>query len=457
MTHTFGLNERLSLPKAILFGVVMLLSGVAVAQIPADTMPQAQRKPHIKPYGFVRNYFNYDSRNTYTVIGGEYNIAPYDNQWNATQEECETLGIPRTDLNAVPHAHFLAVSTRLGVDAVGPDIFGAASSARVEFDFGGFGTNNSLFRIRLAYMQLDWHNDQQLHQSLLAGQDWHPLSGNIMPDVLGMAAGAPFRAHSRTPQVRYTLYNGAFGFTAAALYQLQYMYNGPDANGNSVASTRFANNAIVPELFLGVNYRHNGVYAQLGSTCQPLRPRNFGSQSGYAVPVNELFFCFTPTVYFQYVHELFSLKFRSIYAQNTTHVNQLNGYAVTGMLPNGTWEYSPLRATISYLNLSYGKKYRINLFLGYQKNLGAARDLCQMPNGSYQIYMKGGDSFTHLNSMYRVAPSISYNLKHFNLGLEYEWTACTFGDLAANGSIKLNSNLHQVDNHRLCAMVKYNF
>ena len=175
------------------------------------------------------------------------------------------------------------------------------------------------------------------------------------------------------------------------------------------------------------------------------------------MPVNELFFCFTPTVYFQYVHELFSLKFRSIYAQNTTHVNQLNGYAVTGMLPNGTWEYSPLRATISYLNLSYGKKYRINLFLGYQKNLGAARDLCQMPNGTYQIYMKGGNSFTHLNSMYRVAPSISYNLKHFNLGLEYEWTACTFGDLAPNGSIKLNSNLHQVDNHRLCAMVKYNF
>ena len=91
------------------------------------------------------------------------------------------------------------------------------------------------------------------------------------------------------------------------------------------------------------------------------------------------------------------------------------------------------------------------------KNLGANEDLYDFGEGNYRIYMKGGNSFTHLNSVYRVAPSVSYNLPHFNLGLEYEWTVCTFGDLGSNGSILLNDQLHNVANHRICLLVKYNF
>ena len=111
----------------------------------------------------------------------------------------------------------------------------------------------------------------------------------------------------------------------------------------------------------------------------------------------------------------------------------------------------------TYLNIAYGKKVRANLFLGYMKNLGAGETLHDFGRGYYRIYMKGGEEFTHLNSIYRIAPSISYNLKAFSFGLEYEWTACTYGDIASNGSILVNDNLHQVANHRLCALVKYNF
>jgi hypothetical protein len=94
------------------------------------------------------------------------------------------------------------------------------------------------------------------------------------------------------------------------------------------------------------------------------------------------------------------------------------------------------------------------------KNLGAGKDLYNFGTEQavrHLIFMKAGENFTHLNSVWRVAPSISYNLKHFNIGLEYEWTACTYGDQAANGSIVTNDNLHMVDNHRLCALIKYNF
>ena len=159
----------------------------------------------------------------------------------------------------------------------------------------------------------------------------------------------------------------------------------------------------------------------------------------------------------QYVGNLWSVKFRSLLAQNTSHLNQLNGYGVTGVNEDGSWSYAPLRASISYLNIAFGNKVRANLFLGYMKNLGAATDLHDFGTGDYLVYMKGGNDFTHLNSLYRIAPSVSYNVKAFNFGLEYEWTACTYGDLATNGSIRLNDNLHQVANHRVIALVKYNF
>ena len=155
---------------------------------------------------------------------------------------------------------------------------------------------------------------------------------------------------------------------------------------------------------------------------------------------------------------MWSVKFRTLLAQNTSHLNQLCGYAVSGINEDGSWSYAPIRNSISYLNVAFGKKYRANLFFGYMKNLGASSTLAVDPaTGGYHIYMKGGENFTHLNSIWRVAPSLSYNVAAFNIGLEYERTACTYGDLGDRGQVLLNDNLHQVVNHRVCALVKYNF
>ena len=165
----------------------------------------------------------------------------------------------------------------------------------------------------------------------------------------------------------------------------------------------------------------------------------------------------TPTIYFQMAEDLWSIRIRTLLAQNTSHLNQLVGYAVTGVNEDGSWNYSPMQASISYLNIAYGKKVRCNLFLGYMKNLGAVERLHDFGGGNYRIYMKGGEAFTSLNSIWRVAPSISYNVKAFNIGLEYEVTACTYGDLGERGQILLNDRLRNVVDHRICAMMKYNF
>lgn len=428
-----------------------------------ETKPE-EHKVKIMPYGFVRNYFTYDSRKTYTVIGGEYNMQPLDESWNLTEAQAAASGLERYDMNAVPSTSFLAITTRFGLNLSGPMVLGARSSGKIEADFGGFSTTNSVLRIRHAWVQLDWGQGGKL----LMGQHWHPLSGSIMPEVLGMAAGAPFRPHSRTPQINYEWYNGRVGFTAALLSQLQYMCNGPQLNWtkpnaytySSAASTSYAYNAVVPEVFLGLNYKSEHVYSQLGVDVLTLRPRTTGvdDATGYRVAVDDKLTTYTPTFYFQYTDNLFAMKFRTLYAQNTSHVNQLNGYAVTDVRADGTWDYAPMRASISYLNFAYGKKYRFNLFLGYMKNFGVDGELYNFGSAEdpqYRIYSKG--NYTNIDNLYRVAPSISYNVKAFNFGVEYELTTCTYGDIAADGTIIDNSRRRSVTDHRLCVLIKYNF
>ena len=449
--------------KTILFALALGFLFPAMAQTnPKEEKDKAKApepKVSAKLYGFVRNYFNYDSRQTYYVVGGEYNMIPKDESWSTPDENNPN----RFDQNAIPQFHLMAITTRVGLNLTGPGILGATSSqGKIEADFGGFSTTNTVLRIRHAYCKLNWDKEGD-NSELLVGQTWHPLSGDIMPEVLGMAAGAPFRPHSRTPQVRYQYYHGNFGVTASALSQVQYMNNGPSWDGSkwtSTNSTSFAYNAILPEFFLGLNYKSSKVYAQLGIDYQTLRPRTYGFVGTDKVAVDETLNSFTPTLYFQYTEGLFALKFRSLLAQNTSHLNQLVGYGVTNFDPlTGVWEYTPMQASISYLNLAYGKKVRANIFLGYQENLGLAgnKSLATLADGSANIYSKG--NYTNVQSIWRICPGVSYNTKAFNIGIEYELTGVAYGNKNAmnpNGTFDAE-NTHEVLGHRICALVKYNF
>ena len=49
-------------------------------------------KQHFKPYGFVRNYFAYDSRESMSGTGDLYNYQPRDEYWNQTEADAETSG-----------------------------------------------------------------------------------------------------------------------------------------------------------------------------------------------------------------------------------------------------------------------------------------------------------------------------------------------------------------------------
>ena len=250
----------------------LLMAAMLLVSLPF-AFSQDSNRVTIKPYGFIRNYLTFDSRKTYTVIGGEYNMQPYD---------IDT--VDGVDLNDVASMQLQALTSRFGVAITGPKVGEWNTSGKLEGDFGGFGSNNTVLRLRLAYLKLNRGASE-----LLVGQDWHPLSGDIMPEVLGMAAGAPFRPHSRTPQVRATMYSGAIGFTAALMWQLQYMNNGPVSASNpaSTASTDFAHRALWPEAFIGANLKCGVLYMQLGVDAQLLRPRTHAVIGGTMMKVDE--------------------------------------------------------------------------------------------------------------------------------------------------------------------------
>lgn len=416
------------------------------------------QKVMIKPYGFVRNYLVFDSRKTVTVCGGEFHIIPYDEDWNMPENAVTGIALPdggeeRYDRNAAPQTHLQALSSRFGLELSGPRLLGAVSDGRLEADFAGFGTSNTVLRLRLAYMRLQWDGESTSH-SLLVGQDWHPLCGSIMPDALGMGNGSPFRPHNRSPQLRYELSHGMLRLTAAAIYQYQYTSPGP--NGESA---EYANQGLYPEMFLGIGLRNDKVYAQLGADYSSLYVREALSALPDGTPTASAYLfhgrvnSLSPTLYFQYTPGLFSLKMRSTLGQNLGHMNMLSGYARTlDDSDPSTWYYKPLQSSITYLDMAYGKRWRANLLLGYMKNLGMEEGY-SIDGGA--IFMKKG--IANINSIYRIAPSISFNTQAFNIGLEYEWTAVTYGDLQADGTVANNDNLRQVPNHRICALVKYNF
>jgi hypothetical protein len=111
-----------------------------------------------------------------------------------------TPGIPQTSLGGSLR------QSLLGLEAFGPTVAGAKSSAEVQFDFaGGFpnapnGVTFGILRLRTATLHLDWGNT-----SIVAGQDnlfFAPLSPTSLASLAVPALSYSGNLWSWTPQLR---------------------------------------------------------------------------------------------------------------------------------------------------------------------------------------------------------------------------------------------------------------
>lgn len=392
----------------------------------------AQEKPSVKLYGFIRNYACFDTRESLTSNSEQFYYMPKD----------EKLDSKGDDINEQPNMMLLSITTRIGLNVTGPEFLGAKTSAKIESDFAGFGTSNTVLRIRQAYARMDWKKHH-----VLVGQAWHPMMGDMMPDVFSLETGAPFTPFSRSPQVRYDYVNKGWTLTATALYQYQYTSYGPDGS-----SYNYARNAVVPEMYFQAMYKNGKFQTGAGVDVLTLKPRQEFEHNGATYKCKEdMLVSITPNVFASYKGDKWGFKSRLTYAQNAAHMSMISGYAVTKVKDNGEQEYSPLRSLSGWVDITYKQRLKKGYltwcwFAGYTKNLGCADDIVG------DIYMRGEKN---MDQMWRIAPSILYTHNAMQIGIEYNATTVAYGE-KVDSKYKV-SDTHSVVNHRICAMLKYNF
>ena len=417
---------------------------------------------HLKPYGFVRNYFSYDTRECVAGTGDLYNYLPKDNLWNQTETEAATSGIEREDLNEQQSFRFLSLTTRVGLNIVDYKVGSTQFGGKIEADFyaGLSGvTGVAQFRLRQAYMTLAWdslkmgNGEHYARVDLLLGQSWHPMAIDLA-NVISLNSGAPFGPFSRTPQIKMEARLADwFSLTAAAIWQMQYTSTGPDG-----ASANYIKYSRTPEAFVGLNFMHKKDFLlRAGVDVLSISPRHIGirlapDNTEVKVTVKDRLTTVTPFLYLQYKTGDFMLQAKSVFAEAGEHVNLNGGYGVSRINDDGSWEYTPTRNSTSWICLTYGKQVKGILFAGYVRNFGTKEPLV-----STDKFWFSKNSFTNLNRAYRVSPTILWTVGRFQLGVEYEITSAQYGEGLSTANGLAENNLHWVTNHKVQAMTKFNF
>jgi hypothetical protein len=339
------------------------------------------------------------------------------------------------DLNDQDNSNMYLLYSRLGLDVKGPKLGSAKTSAKIEFDFRGSGTTLSLIRLRHAYFNFDWGKS-----SVLAGQTWHPFFGEVSPSVLNLNTGAPFQPFSRAPQVRYRYFNNGLQLTATAVWQSQFLSNGPDGKSN-----KYLKNSCVPEIHFGADYKTKNLIVGAGVDMTSLVPRTQSTAEGKTFKVNERITSVSGEIHAKYTTPMWYFAAKSTLASNLTQTSMLGGYGVCNIDPiTGQQSYTPTYNSSSWVNVVWGKKWKVGVFGGYMKNLGTTKEVST-------LYGTGTD----VDQLLSGTAEVTYNLPHWRIGLEYNYTAAWYGDLnPKNGKI---INTHSVGNNRIVASASFMF
>lgn len=408
---------------------------LAFALLAAGTASAQKKHFDYKFYGQIRTDLFYNTRSNSETVDGLFYMYPKDEVKDPNGE----------DLNGAPNGNFYTLYTRLGVDVKGPELgHGIRPSAKVEVDFRGSGTSYSMIRVRHAYFNLDFKK----HSSLLVGQTWHPLYGDVAPDIMNLNMGAPYQPFSRAPQARYRLHQKKFQLTVAAIWQSQYLAVGPANNEVGTVTTAksqdFLKNSLTPEFYLGLDYKTPQLQAGVGMEMMSMTPRTTSKVGAQTYRVHERITSLSYEAHVKYQKESFLLAAKSVLGSNLTQTSTVGGYGITATDPvTGEQEYTPLKTSHTWVNVMYGKKWRGGLFGGYLKNLGATEKVSGLIGTGL-----------NLDQLATATAEVSYNLPNWKFGLEYSYCNAWYGSNDEKGKVV---DTHRVDNHRIVAVALFQF
>ena len=394
-----------------------ILAAALLAGMCASAFAQESQ---IKLYGFIRNYAFMDTKSANKE--GTADIFYY---------------MPNDGAPDNPNFHYTAITSRVGLDVTGYEFNGLKMGAKIETDFyNGLNgvTGTAVLRLRQAYVTVATGST-----TFKAGQAWHPMAVD-MPDVISLNTGAPFGPFSRTPLAQFeSSLADKLSVTGALIWQMQYPSAGPEG-----ASANYLKYSGIPEAYLGLNFTDGGFLGRIGASVLNIRPYDGGK-------LNTEFAVFA---FLQYKKDLFSVKFKTAFAEDGSHMNLNGGYGIKSLGDGATtdFEFTPTRNSSSWLSLSYGKRVQAVLFGGFVKNFGTADPLV---NGDLFWFSK--NSYSNMNAMYRVSPQILWNIGKLTLALEWERTGVLYGSVLNLTTGLYDQLLHWNVNNRIQTMIKFTF
>lgn len=373
--------------------LVSLLSGGLKAQNSNDTPVT------VSIHGFAKADVAWDSRQVVEAREGFLVFYPQKPKYDAQGE----------DINATPGFNSWAMTSRVNIKATGPKVLGATAMAFVEGDFTGpSNTENNAFRLRHAYVSLAWEK-----WSVLAGQYWNPMDvPEMLPKVLALNTGAPFRSFTRSPMVKAEYKFGSSKIIAAIYTQRDYQSSGP-----SGASANYLRTSGLPSFHLQYQLNRGSIIMGIGADYKMIRPRM--TSDSLIIDDNKVS-SFSALAYIGYSKGKFGIKGQALYGQNLSDHLMLGGYAVSSIDPTtDAREYVNLNNLSSWIDCNYRITPAVNLglFAGYSQNLGTEKDVV----GAF--YGRGDD----IASLYRLSPRIEWIYGPVQFIAEVEYTAAAFG------------------------------
>lgn len=379
---------------------------------------------NIEFHGFVRGDVAFDSRLNLEARDGFVLFYPL-------RPVLDTKG---DDLNAVPNFNQWGMTSRVNVSAIVPDIIGARVKGYIEGDFTGpSNSENNAFRLRHGYVEMKWEK-----AAVLIGQYWSPLDvPEMLPRVLALNTGAPFRSFTRSPMVKIDYTPGKFEIVAVAYSQRDYVSPGPVGG-----SASYIRNALIPNLHLKMQYKGDSFFAGAGIDYKQLRPR---LETDSLLKAYELIRSFSLHLYGKCVFGPFQVKTQAVIGQNLSDHLMTGGYVVEEVDSLDNRTYVNLNNLSLWTDLTYDLRViRLGLFGGYIKNLGTARD------ATGPFYGRGEG----IDYIYRVAPRLDVNYLPLQFTVEAEYTVAAYGVSDKRFNV---TQTDEISNIRLQAAVIYMF
>ncbi len=411
------------------YTLILILLGL-VSTLYTNAQEEEKKDFGIKFSGFVKNDFILDSRQIVAARQGHFLLYPdsvyHDNDNN--------------DINDRATFNYFALQSRLTGKITGPDAFGAKTSGVIEGAFFGQSeTNINSFRLRHAYVKLNWESTE-----VILGQYWHMMfETRCFPGTVSFNTGVPFQFFSRNPQIRISQKVGNIKFTGVAATQLDF---------TSPGGSPELRNALLPDLSGKMDFSPNKEFlVGLAAGYKQLVPR-IKTNTNYQT--STVIGGLTAQAFIKKVFGPVTVKLEGTYAQNGFNGLMLGGYSVKSITDTirDYKEYTTIDVLSAWADIqTNGKKAQVGIFVGYSKNMGSLKEIDNIPSYLSDKTSRGAD----IAYMYRISPRLVYNSGTVRFAAELEHTGAAYGKSVDSFGVPQDAEV--VVNNRLLVAVFYFF